>query len=565
MLQIAHNAVTAKLVNADKQARLYVQNLLSYIPDGQVDSSWSGSASFYNFNTDTFPAGFARHVQKALISKGYKVGIVAHPLPAPLGPEKPVVDTFGYDPKYDYQPEVMDRLTRFGQIIAQVATGGGKSRIAKMCFARINRPTLFLTTRGVLMHQMKDAFETDMGMRVSVFGDGEWGYTNDAGKSVLTKFSVGMVQTFASRLEETTAQIEYDRAISLMDTKDLSEADKLATQMKKEGHSAATIRAATNSLIIERRSQRPDREVLKAKCKAKAERQAQLRANTINLLNRFEFVILEEAHEVSGNGFYEVLKHCKSANYRMSLTATPFMKGSEEANMRLMAVSGQVAIQVSEELLISRGILAKPIFKFAELPDKPEDLHRSTPWQRAYKNGVVNNPYRNEQIVTESVRAASYGLPVMLLVQHKEHGENLQRMLEAQGLRAAFIFGEHEQAERKAMLQKLRDGHIDALIGSTILDVGVDVPSVGFVGLCGGGKAEVALRQRIGRGLRAKKFGPNMVFILDFSDDYNTHLRGHARTRQIIIESTPGFKENILPKGADFDYEGVGFTRKLAA
>ena len=43
-----------------------------------------------------------------------------------------------------------------------------------------------------------------------------------------------------------------------------------------------------------------------------------------------------------------------------------------------------------------------------------------------------------------------------------------------------------------------------------ILDVGVDVPSVGCIILAGGGKAEVANRQRIGRGLRAKKLGPNI-------------------------------------------------------
>ncbi|MBH8434009.1 hypothetical protein I8Q59_09430, partial [Acinetobacter baumannii] len=43
-----------------------------------------------------------------------------------------------------------------------------------------------------------------------------------------------------------------------------------------------------------------------------------------------------------------------------------------------------------------------------------------------------------------------------------------------------------------------------------LLDGGVDVPAVGLIILAGGGKAEVALRQRIGRGLRAKKFGPNV-------------------------------------------------------
>lgn len=565
MIQIANNAVTAKLLNADKQTRLYVQEILSYTADGMGVGNWTGRSSFYNFSTDTFPAGFVNLVQASLLKKNIKVGLVRRPLPAPLGPEFPEVDKFGYDPKYDYQPEVMNRLTRHGQIIAQVATGGGKSRIAKMCYARINRPTLFLTTRGVLMHQMKDAFENDMGIRVSVFGDGEWGYTGEDGRSKLTKFSVGMVQTFASRLEETSPALELERMTSLMDTRDLSEADKLASQLKRKGVSAGEIRAHTNSLIIERRNARPSREDMKRKATVKAERQIKVRAATIDLLARFEFVILEEAHEASGNSYYEIMRHCKSANYRLALTATPFMKDSEESNMRLMAVSGPVAIQVSEELLIGRGILAKPFFKYIPLPDKPEELYRSTPWQRAYKIGIVSNQFRNDKIVEETERAVSFGLTGMLLVQHKEHGELLEKMLTERGIKTKFIFGEHEQAERKAMLTALANGDIQVLIGSTILDVGVDVPAIGFVGLCGGGKAEVALRQRIGRGLRAKKIGPNVVFIIDFSDDHNSHLRTHARQRMLIVESTPGFKEGILKPGQDFDYGVFALSIKKAA
>ncbi|MFX5809068.1 helicase-related protein, partial [Acinetobacter baumannii] len=78
-----------------------------------------------------------------------------------------------------------------------------------------------------------------------------------------------------------------------------------------------------------------------------------------------------------------------------------------------------------------------------------------------------------------------------------------------------------DQGERKSALTELANKDIDVLIGTTILDVGVDVPAVGLIILAGGGKAEVALRQRIGRGLRAKKFGPNVAFIVDFTDQHN--------------------------------------------
>lgn len=80
------------------------------------------------------------------------------------------------------------------------------------------------------------------------------------------------------------------------------------------------------------------------------------RAKTIQLLDIFGLVILEEAHKVSGNSYSEILKHCKNAHYRMALTAMPFMKDDEESNMLRMACSGPIAIKVPETTLIDRGI-----------------------------------------------------------------------------------------------------------------------------------------------------------------------------------------------------------------
>jgi superfamily II DNA or RNA helicase len=289
--------------------------------------------------------------------------------------------------------------------------------------------------------------------------------------------------------------------------------------------------------------------------------QTRLRNQTISLLAKFEFVILEEAHEASGNSYYEILRHCKNAHYRLALTGTPFMKDSEESNMRLMASSGPIAIKVTEKMLIDRGILATPKFKIIQLAERPPKLLRSTPWQAAYRLGIVGNEERNNAIVNEVTRAAGYGLSSMILIQQKKHGDILLDLLAKKGMRAEFIQGENDQAERKKALNKLATGKIDALIGTTILDVGVDVPAVGLIVLAGGGKAEVALRQRIGRGLRAKKTGPNVALVVDFDDPFNSHTKQHAAQRLSIIRDTEGFGENIVR--SDFDYAALGFTRKI--
>lgn len=488
-ITIVANAVKAKLIDADEDAKLYVSDQLSYYVDGydMSDSyrsgNWDGRSTFFDYGSCMFPAGFVSSVTRSLTRKGYKVLVRRKKPPAPLG--LPVdqayeaVNPFGIDPKYDYQPETVKRLLKYGQMIAQVATGGGKSLVARTAVKAIMRPSIFLTTRQVLMYQMKAGFE-EAGFNVGVMGDGEW--------SPKKGINVATVQTIHARLANAKTAVQVRRLLQIM-----------------------------------------------------------------------EFAILEEAHEASSDTFYDVMAALTNAHYRLSLTATPFMREDGESNMRLMAVSGTVGIKVSEKLLIDRGILARPIFKYVKAP-MPGELLRSSSWHKAYDLGIVNNGARNGIIVDEVVRAASMGLPGMILVQRKNHGAKLKEMLKAKGIRVDFIYGGHDKDRRQRALDKLKDGTLQVLIGSTILDVGVDVPAIGVVVLAGGGKAEIALRQRIGRGLRAKKAGPNVCMILEFEDAKNKHLINHYKTRRKIIESTPGFAENILKPGEDFPYRQLGYT-----
>lgn len=275
------------------------------------------------------------------------------------------------------------------------------------------------------------------------------------------------------------------------------------------------------------------------------------RQKAINFLSKMEVLIGEEAHESGGDGYFIVANHCTNAHYRIALTATPFMKDDEEANMRLQAVFGSIGITVSEKLLIDRGILARPFFKYAE-SKKPDGLHFRDAWQQAVEEGIVHNKARNMTCVYEALKMKEAGLPVISLVQREKHGGILKQMMHEAGLNVAFLSGKSDQFERKQGLADLSKGNLDVLVGSTIFDVGVDVPSIGMVQLAGGTKDEVALRQRIGRALRAKKKGPNVAFVLDHTDTYNVHLRKHALIRRHIVASTPGFAEGILPNSSDY-------------
>lgn len=480
VVTIAANAVKARLLDADRDVKLMTSELLSYMVAGAEQSNafksgrWDGRSSFFDFKTATFPAGFVSSVSQAIGSTGRRVRIARKPLPTPLGPDVETayceVQPFGIDPRYDYQIETVRRLERHGQMIACLATGAGKSIVARTVVRRIMRPTIFITTRKLLMNQMAEGF-AEAGFKVGVLGDGIWRPSRGV--------NVAMVQTIGAKLKDD---------------------------------------------------------------------------NVKKLLQIFEVAILEEAHEAGGESYYEVMSAMPNAHYRLALTATPFMRPDAEANMRLMAVSGQIGIKVSEKTLIDRGILARPIFKYVTPPVSPL-LRKTHSWQNAYENGIVNSEPRNNAVVREAVNASKRGLSVMVLVQRQKHGEKLRSKIRAAGLSVDFIFGEHDGDRRARALAKLKGGELNVLIGSTILDVGVDVPAVGMVVLAGGGKAEVALRQRIGRGLRAKKHGPNVCLVVDFDDRGNSYLRDHSLERRRIVEATEGFVDNILPAEADFDWK----------
>jgi superfamily II DNA or RNA helicase len=524
-VQLARNSVVAKLVSPPREVANFVSSLLSYEVESNGIGTWSGKSSFYSSTLNTFPAGFSHLVKEELTKIGHYVHDITRPIATPLGPETPIVDEFGNDdPRYDYQMKALRQVEKHGAGIIRVATGGGKSKIAKLIMARYRRMTLFLTTRGILLYQMDDQLK-EIGLNTGQIGDGEM--------KVVKGVNLGMVQTLVQALEEPSFPAER-RAIV-----------KAAHGTKKGNPNI------TEDEIVRLATERYNKKVKR-------------REAILTFLSLIEVVIGEEAHEAGGTSYYEILRHCKNASIRVALTATPFMRDSAADNMRLMAAFGPVLIDISEKLLIERGILAKPYFKLVNV-DAPKGLHKSSPFERAYELGYVKEGSTLHQaMLADALMAKRYSLPTLVLVARTAAGDNIDALYNAHGLKGAFLRGKDDQEERKAKLAALAAGELDYVIGTNILDVGVDCPAIGLVQLAGGMKAEVALRQRIGRGLRAKKRGPNITFIADYSINMNNTLRDHAGQRYNIIRKTPGFVEGILADNDNFPWHEFD-AQKVAA
>lgn len=529
------NPVVAKVDGIDDQTKLELSNAMSFQVEGHEhmgNGNWDGRSTLFDWTSGKFPAGYVPTALSILQQRGYEPQQIRHPLPAPLGPlpvqGKAIVDDYPADPDRDYQFKCIRILERHGSFIARIATGGGKSRVAALCITRIARKTAFVTTRTALLYQMGEALDK-------------------AGREILEKMTddellKALGDEIASKLKGFTVSYVGDSQWDTSGDVVCAMIPTLGQRMAPFQFDAIKMSQAEIQLASQRWQDRYD--------EAK------------EFFDSVEFLIAEEAHEAGGDAYFEVCKAMRKAHYRLALTATPMMRDGE-SDARLIAMFGPVRIEVTEKQLIDCGILAKPFFKYIPIGKdrQPPTLRRTTAWQKAEELGIVKNHARNKIICAEAIRGSRWGLPVGILVKRQAHGKILHEMLKQYGLRGTFIFGDSKKAKRDDALQKLATGEYDYVIGSTIIDVGVDVPALQVLILAGGGKAEVAIRQRIGRALRKKLL--NFAFLVDFDDQQNKHLIAHSRQRRAIVEQTPGFVEGILPKGADFDFVGLGFERPM--
>lgn len=96
-------------------------------------------------------------------------------------------------------------------------------------------------------------------------------------------------------------------------------------------------------------------------------------------------------------------------------------------------------------------------------------------------------------------------------------------------LRFAYINGSTPSQRRRRIINAYKQGEIDIIIASTILDEGFDAPLTEFLILAGGGKAEHRQVQRIGRGMRVAD-GKERLTVFDFLDT-GKYLGKHSTQR----------------------------------
>lgn len=269
--------------------------------------------------------------------------------------------------------------------------------------------------------------------------------------------------------------------------------------------------------------------------------------SSIDFLHTVVAVICDEVQYAGANSYWEVFQHLINARMRIGMTGT--LDKSQKLKMaRIKSLLGNPISKVTNKQMIDRGVSAKPHIKLVPV-NQPADLDTQVgaimqkmgnvkgaadlvQYQIAYKLGVIENDYRNQLIAKLAYASAKqlHKEAVLIIVNSIHHGELITDELDKLGATYEFIQGKDDTEVREDVFDKVRSGELKILIGTKILDAGIDIDTFKVFIECSGGKSYITLLQRIGRMLRVNKHKHD-IYIFDIYDEMNSTLWSHAKKR----------------------------------
>jgi len=245
-------------------------------------------------------------------------------------------------------------------------------------------------------------------------------------------------------------------------------------------------------------------------------------------LDQSEFIIFDEVHEFSkGKLSTKVVKSFPSASYRFGFTAT--VPKERFAKLNLMSYLGPVISKVDVQDLVNEGFLTPPRITFVKVDEYKNHACLNKTYPEIYEDYIIHNEVRNKKIlrICQTVETGN----ILILVKNLKHLEILRELIPE----AITLEGKDDVFVRKEVINTFKKAKRAVLIGTKVLQTGIDIPEITHFINARGLKSEIATIQALGRALRIHK-SKEIVHIYDFKDQV-PYLKEHASARRSAYKS----------------------------
>lgn len=472
-------------------------------------------------------------------------------------PDKITIDGHGKEKTItlrDYQYQSVVNAFREQSGILLEATNAGKSIVAISIYKYLinkindNEHLLFIAPNAGIMNQLYKKYCHYLGDNITgIWGDGK----KDLAKPII----VATIQTLASAIKKPKVKMtrKKDRLLERLAT-------KYGPAVIEHGSPRANLRLLAMNYRPKYKYEEDDPDLLKELYSSVDNDQQTVELfkgyqksykrrlhkldekgfkkyeEAVNLLHSVVAVICDEAHYAGAISYWNVFQYLDHARMRIGMTGT--LDKSKTVKMtRIKALMGKPIMNVTNSQMISRGVSAKPHIKMVPI-NQPTDLDAQVgaymkkngmqvggsvgdlmAYQVTYNLGVIHNQYRNRLIAQIAVQSAKRlkKKAVLIIVNSIEHGELISQELDKLNADYDFIQGKDDTDTRNKVLNRVKSGDLKIIIGTKILDAGIDIPNIQIFIECSGGKSYITLLQRIGRTLRIMNDKKD-IYIFDLWD-----------------------------------------------
>ena len=246
-------------------------------------------------------------------------------------------------------------------------------------------------------------------------------------------------------------------------------------------------------------------------------------------LKEAKVLMVDECHEfANGKTTLAAINSFPNAQYRIGFTATP--PPDKIPRYNLEGAFGPVWEIVSTADLIDSGKLTKPIIQLVERSYTASGVDEDMTYPEVYDEYIVNNDLRNKVIreITDDIRKRFKRARILILTKSLAHGRALEDLL---GESCEFLEGANSIGDRYKAISRFRGSKSSRiLIGTKILQTGINIEEITHFINARGMKSEIATLQALGRALR-RHDTKDKVYVYDFLDK-EKYLRDHSLARQ---------------------------------
>jgi len=413
---------------------------------------------------------------------------------------------------YPFQRELVLDIVKYfrfcGCSTIMVATGGGKTEIALSIISHISKlfpekPIFILSLNKLLVRQFIERGKLRLNLDIGEVS----GESFDIDKQILSSTVQTLFGALKRRyhLKEDKKETTLLRSLGLLSRLDRDESDTFS----KRDIFALTDKLYNSSLVV-----------------------------------------FDEVQHVPAYIAKTTILHSPNS-LKLGLSATPWR--DDGRSLEIYAYIGDIIKRVTFDDLyryrvcvpadITFLIYTPPYMrKYYALTDK---LPPNKAWHEVAKATVLdeNAYYIAAKYITEMQP------PILVLVRYIAQGKILNDVLnKIFNFPSEFIYSRHTTKRRFEAIDRLINGHIKALIATTIADEGLDIPQLRSLFLFSSGKSSTRTIQRIGRVVRAygdktKGYVYDFVFRLPyFYHHYEVRKHFYKRESSWIIR-----EKNVKP------------------